>query len=141
MAERLPEYMRDLVKNVGTDVVRDIVNDNRSPPRPAAPPSNVSIMGAGRVQDFDVGPAYRPYVPPKEDDKATTDRSGWREAPKVDDWRPPGVEIMDRMMDQQDAIDRAERIRQLAEASAIRKAEAELARQPEPKERKDKGQK
>jgi hypothetical protein len=40
-------------------------------------------------------------------------RRGWVEPPKVADWRAPGLEIMDRMMDQQDALDRAERERKL----------------------------
>jgi len=130
----LPQYVKDLAEAVPTSVVKDIVNDNRSPPRPAAPPSNVSIMGAGRVQDFDVGPKYRPYVPPKEDDKATTDRSGWREAPKIDNWKPPGLREMDAMMDQQDAVDRAARIRELAEAAAVQRA----LESAEPKEREPK---
>jgi hypothetical protein len=78
------------------------------------------------VKTGDVGPQHRPI-----------DRSGWVDAPKVDNWRPPGVDIMDRMMDQQDAIDRAERIRQLAEAAAVQRAEAALKEQPKEKERKD----
>ena len=34
---------------------------------------------------------------------------GWVEPPKVDNWRPPGLDIMDRMMDAQDAQDRQRR--------------------------------
>ena len=130
----MPDWQRDLVRNVDTDQVRDIVNDNRSPPRPAAPPSNVTVVGSGKVQDFDVGPKYRPYVPPKEE--ATTDRSGWVEAKSIDSWRPPGVDLCDRIADHFASLDRAERVRELTEAAAIRKAEAEIkaqAEQPKPK--------
>ena len=134
----LPQYVKDLAEAVPTSVVKDIVNDNRSPPRPAAPPSNVSIMGAGRVQDFDVGPKYRPYVPPKEDDKATTDRSGWREAPKIDNWKPPGLREMDAMMDAADLQDRLQRVRQLGEARALVQAEAEIKAQQEELNKKGK---
>jgi hypothetical protein len=111
-------------------LVRDIVNDFRSyNPHPAQDPSaKVVPQGAGRVVDGDVGPQHRPL-----------DRSGWQEPPKVDAWRPPGVEIMDRMMDQQDAIDRAARIRELAEAAALQRAlKPAEPKEPEPKARGDK---
>ena len=141
MAEKMQPWMKAAIAVAGDDVLRDIVNDNRNPPRPAAPPSNVSIMGAGRVQDFDVGPKYRPYVPPKEDDKATTDRSGWREAPKIDNWKPPGLREMDAMMDAADLQDRLQRVRQLGEARALVQAEAEIKAQQEELNKKGKGSK
>jgi hypothetical protein len=107
-------------------MLKAIVADNRPAPV-AAPSSNVTVVGSGRVQDFDVGPKYRPYVPPKEDDNATTERSGWRDQIPL---RPPeGVDLCDRLVDAQDAIDRAERLRKLAETAAIRKAEAEIKAQ------------
>jgi hypothetical protein len=84
------------------------------------------VQGAGRVVTGDDGPAHRPL-----------DRSGWQEPPKVDNWRPPGVEIMDQMMDQQDAIDRAARARELAAAAAVQRALNE-PKEPEPKARGDK---
>jgi hypothetical protein len=105
----------------------DIVNDNRPPP-PARPASTVTVVGSGKVVTGDVGPAHRPYE---------QGGSGWQEPPKVDSWRPPGVEIMDQMMDQQDAIDRAARIRELADAAAVQRALSEPKAQ-EPKARGDK---
>ena len=36
-------------------------------------------------------------------------KGGWIDPPAVRDWRAPGLAVMDRMMDQQDALDRAER--------------------------------
>jgi hypothetical protein len=86
----------------------------------------VSVQGAGVVKTGDVGPQHRPI-----DTDATTDRSGWREAPKVDAWRAPGIEHVDRLLDQADAIDKAERIRQLAQTAAVQRAEAELIKQRE----------
>jgi hypothetical protein len=128
MAERMPEWMADLVRNVGDKAVRDIVNDFRSyNPHPTQDPrAKVSVQGAGRVVTGDDGAAHRPL-----------DRSGWTEPPKVDSWRPPGVEIMDQMMDQQDAIDKAQRIKELAEAAAVQRA-MKPAESKAPKDRGDK---
>jgi hypothetical protein len=110
---------------VDTKLMQDIVSDfrNYSPTPKADPSAKVIPQGAGRVVDADVGPAHRPL-----------DRSGWQEPPKVDAWRPPGVEIMDRMMDQQDAIDRAARVRELAGASAAQRALAQAAAEAEAKD-------
>jgi hypothetical protein len=133
MAERIPEWMEDLVRNVGDKAVADIVSDFRSyNPHPTQDPrAKVSVQGAGRVVTGDDGPAHRPL-----------DKSGWVEPPKVDSWRPPGVDICDQLVDHQDAIDRAERIRQLAEAPAVQRAlkPAEPKAQ-EPKAPKDRGDK
>jgi hypothetical protein len=122
---RLEEWQMDLVRNVGTDLVRDIVNDFRSyNPHPAQDPNaKVTVQGAGRVVTGDDGPAHRPL-----------DRSGWQEPPKVDSWRPPGVDICDELMDQQDRIDKAQRIRELAEAAAVQRA----LKPAEPKEQEPK---
>ena len=120
-AAKLPEYMSDLVEAVPTDLVRQIVGDFRSynpAPRSLTPPATVQIQGAGRVVSADDAPV------------ASTG-TGWTEAPKVDAWRPPGVDLCDKLMDAQDAIDKAERIRQLAEASAVRRAEAEIRQREE----------
>jgi hypothetical protein len=127
--KELPEYMRDLVQAVPTDLVRDIVADNRHPIHPAQDPSaKVTVHGAGRVVTGDDGPAHRPL-----------DRSGWTEPPQVDAWRPPGVDICDALVDKQDAIDRAARIRELAEAAAIQRAlKAAEPKEQEPKTRGDK---
>jgi hypothetical protein len=123
----LPEYMRDLVEAVPTDLVKQIAEDFRSynpAPRSLTPPATVQIQGAGRVVSADDAPT------------ASTG-TGWVPAPKVDDWKPPGLEHMDRMMDAQDAIDRAARARELTEAAAIKRAEAPLKEpKAEPKEGK-----
>jgi hypothetical protein len=123
-----PEWQRDLVRNVDTDQVRAIVADNRHPIHPAQDPSaKVVPQGAGRVIDGSDAPV------------ASNGTGGWVTPPQVDQWKPEGLSIMDRMMDAQDAIDRLERVKQLGEAKALVQAEAELAKQPEPKEQKGKG--
>jgi hypothetical protein len=133
----LPEYMRDLVEAVPTDLVKQIAEDFRSynpAPRSLTPPATATPIDAGRVVTGGDAPV------------ASTG-TGWADSPQIKDWKAPGLSIMDRMMDQQDAIDRAERIRQLAEASAVQRAEAALKEQPkekepegkERKEREDKG--
>jgi hypothetical protein len=128
------EWVKDLRRNVGDQLVRDIVNDfrNYSPTHRPDPSAKVLPVGAGRVAEPDPGVAHRPLQ----------DQSGWRDPPKVDDWKPPGLEHMDRMMDAQDAADRAARLRELAQTAAIQRAEAAIKAEAEqPKERKDKGQK
>ena len=122
----LPEYVRDLAQAVPTSVVKDIVSDFRSfdPHRAQDPSAKVSVQGAGVVKDGGVGPQHRPI-----DTEATTDRSGWREPPKVDNWKPPGLEHIDRLVDAADLQDRLERVRQLGEARALVQAEAELIKQ------------
>jgi hypothetical protein len=129
--------MKAAIAVCDTDLVKAIVADNRSPPRPAAPPSNVSIMGAGKVQEFDVGPKYRPYVPPKEDDKATAERPGWREPTPL---RPPeGLRYVDAMCHEEDRRFRAQRVKELAEAAAVQRAlKAAEPKAQEPKARGDK---
>jgi hypothetical protein len=137
------EWVKDMRRVVDDKLVKQLVEDFRSynpSPRSLSPPATVQVVGAGRVAEPDPGVAHRP---------ANATNSGWTEPPKVNDWKPPGVEHMDRMMDEQDRLDRAARIRMLGMAQhsltlaeAAREAEAkeaELAKQPEPKERKDKG--
>jgi hypothetical protein len=41
--------------------------------------------------------------------------------PQVKDWKPPGLEIMDALVDQQDRIDKAARVKELAEAARLLK--------------------
>ena len=128
-ASKLPEWQRDLVEGVPTDLVKQISEDFRSynpAPRSLTPPATVTVVGSGKVVTGTEGPQHRPI-----DTNATN--SGWVEAKSIDSWRAPGVDICDQLMDQADAIERAERIRQLAQTAAIRRAEAELAKQPEPK--------
>ena len=112
-AAKLPEYMSDLVKTVPTDLVRDIVSDfrNYSPTPRADPSAKVVPVGACRVIDGNDAPV------------ASTGTGGWVTPPQVDQWKgPPGIEHVDRLLDQADAIDKAERIRQLAEAAAVQRA-------------------
>ena len=80
----------EMSRAVGTDLIGDIVRDNRRsmhersgilPPQPAAPA------------------------------KPPVGQGGWIEPPQVRDWKPPGLAVMDRMMDAQDARDLAERKR------------------------------
>ena len=122
MADQLPEWAHDLVKNVDDKQVRDIVSDfrNYSIGPSQGPAAKVTVQGAGVVRDADPGPAYRPFV----------EQGGWVKPPQVDSWRPPGEAVMNQLMDQQDIIDKAERIRVLAEAirntRALAAAEEEL---------------
>jgi hypothetical protein len=114
-----PEWMKDLQRAVPDSVVRDLVSDFRSyNPHPTQDPSaTVRPAGAGVVKDGDVGPQHRPYQ-----------SGGWQEPPKVDSWRPPGLREMDALMDQEDLNFRAQRVRELAEASAVQRALAEAER-------------
>jgi len=125
---KLEEWQRDLVSNVGDKAVRDLVNDfrNYSIGRSQGPAADGTVQGAGVGKDADPGPAYRPYA----------EKGGWVEAPKVDSWRPPGIDTIDAMCSAQDAIDKAERIRVLAEA--VRNALALAAAEREAKESQDK---
>jgi hypothetical protein len=120
--------MRDLAQAVPTDLVRQIAEDfrNYSPTPRADPSAKVVPVGAGRVIDGNDAPV------------ASTGTGGWVEAPKVDAWRPPGVDLCDRLVDAQDAIDRAERIRQLAQTAAIKRAEAEIKAREEEEAKKGK---
>ena len=123
-------WVRDLTRVVNTDLMQDIVNDfrNYSPTPRADPSAKVVPVGAGRVIDGNDAPV------------ASTGTGGWVEAPKVDAWRPPGVDICDQLMDQADAIDKAARIRQLAEAAALQRAlKPAEPKVQEPKARGDKG--
>jgi hypothetical protein len=136
---KLPEWQRDLVRNVDTDLVRDIVADHRHPIHPAQDPSaRVSVQGAGVVKTGDVGPQHRPVDP------SATNSGGWVEAKSIDSWRPPGVDLCDRIADHFAALDRAERIREVAQSAAVQRALSEPQEQElkpkaqEPKARGDK---
>jgi hypothetical protein len=99
----IPEWQRDMARAVGDDVVRSIVEDFRSGPSSGGPAANVSVVGAGTVVTGNDGVAH----------------GGWREPPSIDQWRAPGINLIDRIVDVQDAIDRAARARELAEAAAL----------------------
>jgi hypothetical protein len=117
MAERrLEDYEKDLIANVGDKAVRDIVNDfkNYNPSPSMGKAAKVRLEGAGRVIDGD------------DVKRGTTgSNNGWQEAPSTSNWRPPGLSHMDRMMDEADALDRAQRAAQLVEAARALKALAE----------------
>jgi hypothetical protein len=118
------DQRRAMERACDTATMRAIVNDHRvSVHLPADPSAKVSVQGAGRVVDGET----------------PQNRSGWADSPRLR--QPDGVNYVDALCDHADAIDRAERLRQLAQTAAVRRAEAELAKQPEPKERKDKGHK
>ena len=123
--ERLPEWARDLARNVDDKQVRDLVSDFRNySVSPGPPLPKVTVVGAGRVIDGD------------DVKRGTTNSNGWQPAPSIDNWRPPGLSAMDAMMDQADALDKAERVRKLAEAAAALRALASAER--EAKESQDK---
>jgi hypothetical protein len=124
MANQLPEWARDLVQNVDDKAVRDLVSDFRNYSQPTqGKAAKVTVTGAGTVVTGTDGPKHTPY-------------RGWQETPKVDAWKPPGIDHLDRLMDQQDAKDRAARAREMAEDVRNMRALAEA--ENEIKERKDK---
>ena len=123
-------WVKDLRRVVDDKLMKDIVNDfrNYSPTPRADPSAKVVPVGAGRVIDGSDAPV-------------ASNGTGWVDAPKVDSWKPPGLEHMDRMMDAQDAIDRAARARELGEAAAVKRAlteaqaKVQAEEQPKPKEK------
>jgi hypothetical protein len=97
-----PDYRRDMVAAVPDNLLANIVRDSRVPPTDGqGPGTKVTVASAGRVV-------------------TGNDGAGWTNSPKVDDWKPPGLAIMDRMMDQQDAIDRADRAKAIAKVGGVR---------------------
>jgi hypothetical protein len=126
-ASRLPEWQRDLVETVPDHLVRQIAEDFRKGPPPAGPTlPSVKVMGAGTVVDGETAARTR----------------GWVDAPKVNDWTPPGLREMDAMMDEADRRDRAERIRELAgtqHALNLAKAAAEAEARASEEELNKKG--
>jgi hypothetical protein len=80
-------------------MMRGVLADNRGDFVKFAPveTNRVALEGAVPVVTGNDGPKHTPM-----------------DAPSIDAWRPPGLAIMDRMMDQQDALDRAARIQELA---------------------------
>jgi hypothetical protein len=77
-------------------MLRDIVTDLRKPPTLPASPT-VGVVGAGRVVTGNDGAKH----------------GGWANTPSIDNWRPPDQRIFDQLMDQRDALDRAERREEL----------------------------
>jgi hypothetical protein len=85
----------EMSRAVGTDLIGAIVRDHVGRPSPVQP------RGMLPEAPRDSNHASRPPV----------GTNGWIEPPSINDWRPPGLAVMDRMMDAQDALDRAERAR------------------------------
>jgi hypothetical protein len=100
------EWVNDMTRVVGDQLMADIVRDNqRAAQRPALP--TVKVEGAAPVA-------------------TAPSNNGWVTPPSVKDWRAPGIDIIDRMVDAQDAIDRAARVRELGQvASALQKGKQE----------------
>ncbi|UGY27312.1 hypothetical protein HU675_0011430 [Bradyrhizobium septentrionale] len=80
----------EMSRAVGTDALRDIVRDNRR-----------------NVHDR---PGIIPDTPAAAE-KPPVGKNGWVEPPKITDWKPPGLDAFERIMDAQDAEDRRERKR------------------------------
>ena len=115
MVERLPEWAADMVRCVDDKLMQQISDDFRRGPPPAGPTlPTVTPVGAG--------------VAVSGTDKVASGGSGWVDAPSTSSWRPPGLREMDAMMDQQDVIDRAQRIREVAEVAAVQRALTEAER-------------
>src|SRR5262245_19130318 len=94
----IPERQQEMANSVDDALVRDLVSDFRLGP---SPPSSMAAKPAT-----------------SEPKKGT----GWQAAAPLE--QPPGIDLMDAMMDQQDKIDKAERVRKALELAAIsRRAE------------------
>jgi hypothetical protein len=127
MADDPYEWVRDLTRCVDDKLVQDLVADFRN--YKAGPsggtPATVQIVGAGRTVTGT--------------DTVVSGGTGWVEAPKVDSWRPPGIDLIDQMVSAQDAVDQVQRIKELAEAAAVQRALSSAepeSKEPEPKARK-----
>lgn len=85
---------------VPDSLMRDVVRDNVNRPNP------VTSGPSGMIPQKDRGPPVR--------------GTGWIEPRPLEP--PPGIALMDQMMDQQDRIDRADRIIDLAKDVAMKEA-------------------
>jgi hypothetical protein len=94
-------------------LLRSIVEDNRAPMTPRSqitPPATVKAEEP------------KPY------------KHGWADPTPLP--RPEGIDLIDGLVDAQDRIDRAARVREQAEAAALARAEAEFLKSKE-RERKE----
>jgi len=89
------EWKKEIAKASPPDLIRDIIRDNRG-----GPPTAYAQAEANARQNQ---PTAEAAPAPKG--------NGWVEPPTVRDWKPPGLSVMDRIMDAQDAADAAERKR------------------------------
>jgi hypothetical protein len=108
------EWVKDLRRTVPTSLVRQIVDDFRSydpSPRSLTPPATVQIVGAGRTISGD-------------DKPVASTGTGWADSPELKP--PPGISLIDEMCAQEDASWRLQRAREVAEAAALKRAEAQF---------------
>jgi hypothetical protein len=98
------EQLRRMNEACDSKTLADIVADNRNSVfLPSNPAATVRVSGAGTVVDGEAKPRG----------------SGWQEVPSIDQWKPPGLEAMDALVDQQDRIDKAKLARELSEAARV----------------------
>jgi hypothetical protein len=103
---RLEEWELDLIKAVPGDVLRGLAEDARA--------HSVILSRGGTSAAKDNNEVPRPNT------------HGWVEAPSTSKWQADsGIAAVDRLCDAQDKIDRAARIKELAEASRHLQAMAE----------------
>jgi hypothetical protein len=94
-----PSVLAEMVRAVPDRMLRDIVHDNRAPTgRPGMIPEQPSNVRGSNVSGSGTGWARETPLGP-----------------------PPGVNYADRLMDAQDAKDRAERIQQHAQMETMRR--------------------
>jgi hypothetical protein len=103
-----------LVKSLVNDFRHGIASSGGSMIPGQRPASTVTVVGSGKVQDAGLGPKYRAYQPPED---TPADRSGWRDAQALKP--PPGVDLVDKLVFQQDVADLEARGRQEAAAMGI----------------------
>jgi hypothetical protein len=122
-AER-DDWIRRSQRVVDDKLMQDIVNDfwtGPTKPGPTLPTAN----------PVDAAPVKTGT------DTVSSTGTGWADSPEIKNWKAPGIDLIDEMVTAQDRIDRAQRVREQAEAVALARAEAEFLKS---KERKDKGQ-
>jgi hypothetical protein len=111
------DWLRRSLRACDDDLMRSIVEDNRNRATSGGShiPNKVSVVGAGKTVDGDVGPKYRAYQQPTDDNE---DRSGWVDPPQLKP--PPGIDLIDQMVAAQDEQDLIERAKQMAAAKHAR---------------------
>jgi hypothetical protein len=94
-----------MVRCVDDRLVADLVSDARAHNiiHANGPANKVTVQGAGAVASGDDGAAH----------------GGWVKPPQVDDWKAPGVEVADRIIDHFDALDKAKRALELGQAAHV----------------------
>jgi hypothetical protein len=149
--ERRPDaWIRDLQNVADTKLVQSLVEDFRHGIASSGgsmipgqrPASTVTVVGSGKVQEPVLGPKWRPYQEPAPE---PTDRSGWRDAEALKP--PPGVALIDQLVDQQDLADLEARCREQAARMGLpypdwlKMTQQQLRDRRERKEKADKARK